>query len=111
MRAPRAGTWENPSNLPRWVYPNPKEFNPDNFSKENKAKRSPYSFMAFGQGPRGCVGMRFALLEAKVALAEIIRNFTLSPSEKTEEPLVLDLMKAIAYPKGGLHVKAERRSI
>ncbi len=91
------------------VYPNPKEFNPDNFSKENKAKRSPYSFMPFGQGPRGCIGMRFALLEVKVALAEIIQNFILSPSEKTQEPLVLDMMKAT--PKGGIHINVERRGV
>jgi len=36
--------------------------------------------MGFGQGPRGCIGMRFALLEAKIALAAIVREFEFSVS-------------------------------
>ena len=31
--------------------------------------------------------MRFALMEAKLALANIVRKFTLIPSSKTKEPL------------------------
>jgi cytochrome P450 len=44
-------------------FSNPEIFDPDNFSPEKKAQRSPYSFLAFGQGPRNCIGMRFALLQ------------------------------------------------
>ena len=65
--------------------------------------------MPFGQGPRGCVGMRFALLEAKLALANIVRKFTLLPSEKTEEPLVIDPKAVISYPKKGIYIKLEKR--
>jgi cytochrome P450 len=90
-------------------YPNPEQFNPDNFSKENKAKRSPYAYLPFGQGPRNCFGMRFALVEAKLALANIVLNFNLLPSDKTKEPLVLDPDTQIAYVKNGLWIKAEIR--
>ena len=68
-----------------------------------------YAFLPFGQGPRGCIGMRFALLEAKLALASIIRKYNLSPSSKTQEPLELDPTTAIAYVKHGLYIKAEQR--
>jgi len=47
------------------------EFNPENFSKEAKAKRHPYTFLPFGQGPRSCIGMRFALLEMKIAFVQV----------------------------------------
>ncbi len=53
--------------------------------------------------------MRFALMEAKLALANIVRKFNLIPSEKTKEPLQLDPYAGIAYVKDGLHVKVEKR--
>ena len=53
--------------------------------------------------------MRFALLEAKLALANIVRKFTILPSDKTKEPLVLDPQAQIAYPKDGLYIKLEKR--
>ncbi len=64
--------------------------------------------MPFGQGPRGCLGMRFALLETKLGLANIIRRFNLCPSPKTKEPLEYDPQSGIAYVKDGIYVKAER---
>merc|ERR550519_1310047 len=88
-------------------YPNPEVFNPDNFSKEAKAARHPFTFLAFGQGPRACIGMRFALLEAKIALAAILRKFKLVRSDKTKEPLEIDVSSQLAYVKGGLWIKAE----
>ena len=39
--------------------------------------------MGFGQGPRACMGMRFAMMEMKMALCEIFHNYTFLPSDKT----------------------------
>ena len=64
------------------IYPNPRQFNPDNFSSAARKARSPYSFIGFGQGPRACIGMRFAMLEAKVAMAKILRSFDFLPSDR-----------------------------
>jgi len=88
---------------------NPTEFYPEHFSKEEKANRNPYAFQAFGQGPRACIGMRFALLEAKVAVLSVLRKFSFKPGTKTQEPLVLDGENQLAWAKGGLWVQVEAR--
>jgi len=72
------------------LYPNPDNFDPERFTPEAKAARNPYTYMPFGQGPRNCIGMRFALMEAKVALAYVVYNFIIEPSAKTPVPLKLD---------------------
>lgn len=54
------------------------------FTAEEKAKRPQLCYMPFGFGPRNCVGMRFAMLEAKIALIEVLRKFTFVRCPETE---------------------------
>jgi len=88
---------------------NPNTFDPEHFSDEAKASRHPYAWMPFGQGPHNCIGMRFAMLEAKLAMARILKNYVLKPSPKTQEPIRCDPIYAVSYIKGGLHIKIEKR--
>uniref|UniRef100_A0A2H1VFH0 unspecific monooxygenase n=1 Tax=Spodoptera frugiperda TaxID=7108 RepID=A0A2H1VFH0_SPOFR len=37
-------------------YPEPKEFQPERFLNENKTERGSHLYMAFGVGPRNCIG-------------------------------------------------------
>ncbi|KAI3884949.1 hypothetical protein MKX03_037885 [Papaver bracteatum] len=59
---------------------NANEFNPLRFS--DTRTQGAGSFFPFGLGPRVCVGQNLGMVEAKVALAMIIRRFlfTVSPS-------------------------------
>ena len=54
------------------------------FTPEEKAKRPQLCFMPFGFGPRICIGMRLALLEAKIALIELLKRYTFTRAPETE---------------------------
>ena len=53
----------------------PEIFNPSRFSPEARKNHHKYQFLPFGLGPRVCVGMRLAMVETKLALANLIKNF------------------------------------
>ncbi|CAB3251863.1 unnamed protein product [Arctia plantaginis] len=56
-------------------WPEPNIFEPERFSKERKANIVPYTYMPFGNGPRHCIGSRFAVLAAKVFLTKFLRMY------------------------------------
>ncbi|KAK7806223.1 hypothetical protein U0070_008886, partial [Myodes glareolus] len=70
-------------------WPEPEEFHPERFCKENKGNIDPYVYMPFGNGPRNCIGMRFALMSMKLALTKVLQNFSFLPCKETQIPLKL----------------------
>lgn len=70
-------------------YPNPEQFYPERFSEENKDAILPYTYMPFGVGPRTCIGNRFALVEIKALLFNLLLNYEIVPTKKTQIPLIL----------------------
>ncbi|XP_069022735.1 cytochrome P450 3A30-like [Embiotoca jacksoni] len=72
------------------LWPQPEEFRPERFSKENKQSIKPYTYMPFGAGPRNCLGMRLALVMIKLVLVEVLQNCSFSVCEETEVPLTMD---------------------
>ncbi|KRT79160.1 cytochrome P450, partial [Oryctes borbonicus] len=52
-------------------HPDPEKFDPSRFERD----MMPNSFIPFGGGPRNCIGQRFAMLEIKYLVAQILRNY------------------------------------
>jgi cytochrome P450 len=55
------------------LWDDPLAFDPDRFLPERSQGRSRWQYLPFGGGPRSCIGDHFAMLEATLALATIIR--------------------------------------
>ncbi|PCH40542.1 cytochrome P450 [Wolfiporia cocos MD-104 SS10] len=56
------------------VFPDPEEFRPERWLKEEGALERNQLFFAFSTGGRGCIGKHLALLEMKMLLREVYSN-------------------------------------
>ncbi|OIK05296.1 hypothetical protein BIV23_13665 [Streptomyces monashensis] len=86
----------------------PERFDPERFSPDQIARRPKHAYVPFGSGPRVCLGKHFALTEICLALATIARRHRLVTPEGAPEVLPDALITL--HPKGGVHLRLERRS-
>ncbi|XP_003744236.1 cytochrome P450 3A31 [Galendromus occidentalis] len=86
---------------------NPQSFDPDRFLRGEPSE--PSAWLPFGLGPRNCVGMRFAKLEMKMMIVELLWHFRV---EKTPEspkfPPDIEAVALLARLKGPLICRVKR---
>jgi cytochrome P450 len=90
----------------RGLWRDPDGFEPSRFAPEAEAKIGRPQFMPFGAGPRSCVGGAFAMLEATVVLATLIRGarFRLKPMHRP-----VPVSRVTLVPKGGMPMQVQVR--
>lgn len=59
-------------------FPNPEKFDPDRFLPENVGKNNMLAYLPFAQGPRSCIGTRFAIMEIKFCIVKVFRKYRFS---------------------------------
>jgi cytochrome P450 len=86
------------------LWDEPNRFDPERFSPERSKHHHRYQYIPFSGGPRICIGMRFAMMEAVTILAHLVRSAQVSqlpgfvPYPKTRITL---------RPDGGMRLKSE----
>ncbi|XP_059222868.1 cytochrome P450 4d1 isoform X5 [Stomoxys calcitrans] len=73
------------------LFPEPNVFKPERFEAGfSSEKVSPYAYIPFSAGPRNCIGQKFAMLEIKTVLANVLRHYEVDyAGNKDEEPLLI----------------------
>ena len=87
-------------------FANPAEFDPDNFNESDGLNK--FAFVGFGQGPRNCIGMRYAIQTLKLAIIHTVRNYNLVQCQDTvpEDKLMFSFSKNGFV--GGIKFKVEK---
>jgi cytochrome P450 len=71
------------------VFPNPDHFEPARFlPPREEDKKTPYSLVTFGGGPRICIGINFANIEVRALAAHVLRHFDGEVVNPSDNPFV-----------------------
>jgi cytochrome P450 len=88
------------------LWPDPLTFDPERFNADNLSRLDRWQYIPFGAGPRTCIGDHFAMLEATLALAAIVRTAEIE-SIAPEFPLAVPFTMVAGAP---IPARVSRRS-
>lgn len=71
-------------------------------------RRHPMAFMAFGEGPRNCVGLRFAFMEIKLCLLRLLSQYQILSTDQTEQQL--KIRETLVIAPSNLFIKLKKHS-
>lgn len=88
-------------------FADPDAFDPDRFAPPREEDRkTPYSLVTFGGGPRLCIGVNFANIEVKAIATDVLRKFELTPAE-SERPFEVGFITEVM--PGGIPMNVRAR--
>jgi cytochrome P450 len=88
------------------VWESPREFRPERFEPEARAKLPRGAYVPFGMGPRVCIGKRFGYTEVQALAVALLRRFEFSLPEG--ERIKIEQSPTLS-PRGGLPVLLHAR--
>jgi cytochrome P450 len=84
----------------RWD--DPDAFDPARFAPDGEAAIARYQYLPFGAGPRICIGMAFAMIEATAILATLLQQARFAPVEGREP---YPVARITLVPGGGMPLR------
>ncbi|XP_045760665.1 cytochrome P450 6k1-like [Maniola jurtina] len=61
-------------------FPDPMEWRPERFDSYSESDNLNYTFIAFGEGPRICIGKRYGMMQMRAALSQLILKYRVEPA-------------------------------
>nr|NP_726797.1 cytochrome P450 4d1, isoform B [Drosophila melanogaster]AOQ09570.1 Cyp4d1-RB [synthetic construct]AAF45736.1 cytochrome P450 4d1, isoform B [Drosophila melanogaster]AAM50899.1 LP06368p [Drosophila melanogaster]AKD42953.1 Cyp4d1-RB [Drosophila melanogaster]AKD42963.1 Cyp4d1-RB [Drosophila melanogaster] len=91
------------------LFSEPNIFKPERFDVVTTAEKlNPYAYIPFSAGPRNCIGQKFAMLEIKAIVANVLRHYEVDFVGDSSEPPVL-IAELILRTKEPLMFKVRER--
>ena len=89
------------------IFANPTRFDPDRFAAPREEdKKTPYSLVGFGGGPRICIGINFAQVEIKAMASHILRHFQL---DLVPDQDIVQYYRGTGLPLNGIKMHVTER--
>ncbi len=96
--------WLIQRNADNWACPH--AFDPGRFARAENARAAREAWLPFGKGPRVCIGQGFAMQEATLVLATLLREFRLAPVPgRVPEPISRLTLRS----RHGIHLRLTPR--
>ncbi|XP_047029358.1 cytochrome P450 6B2-like [Helicoverpa zea] len=86
-------------------FPEPHVFRPERFYGEEKKKINQYAYLPFGEGPRTCIGNRFAKMQMIAGLITMLKKYRLELADNMPRTVTFKAQSFLTHPEGGIYVK------
>ncbi|CAH0714958.1 unnamed protein product, partial [Brenthis ino] len=86
-------------------FPEPEKFRPERFFGDEKKNIKQFTYMPFGEGPRICMGLRFAKMPMTAAIMTVLKKYRVQLADKMPTSLKFEPRCIVTQPVGGVHLE------
>ncbi|KAJ0175351.1 hypothetical protein K1T71_009492 [Dendrolimus kikuchii] len=91
------------------IWPQPEVYRPERFYEEEKHKVQTCSYMPFGEGPRVCIGKRFAKMQMLTGLITIFKKYRITLGNEAPTKIEFNTATFTTSPKQNIFLKFVER--
>ncbi|CAH2094091.1 unnamed protein product [Euphydryas editha] len=86
-------------------FPEPEQFRPERFYGDENKNIKAYTHMPFGEGPRICIGLRFAKMPITAGILTLLKKHSVELAEGTPRTLDFQQRALVIQPKSEIILK------